>query len=276
MTVRELQKYFRTISHEQLPYHWLECYLLSVLGKDKGFLIAHDDYQLSDEQMHALNDGVAQMQNGKPLAYVLGHQAFFGHQFFVNEHTLIPRPDTEILVETVLGFVRERGLRQGKILDLGTGSGCIAITLAKALPAFEVLAVDFSKNALQITQKNITHLQATNCQCLWSDWFSAVVGRFDVIVSNPPYIADDDEHLANLTAEPLSALVADHQGLSDIKTIIKNSIHHLNPRGLLAIEHGHQQAMAVQALFCQFGFGEVCTVQDYGGNDRVTLGVYLP
>ncbi|TWV81567.1 peptide chain release factor N(5)-glutamine methyltransferase [Moraxella sp. VT-16-12] len=273
MTVQALKSHFRQISHDTLPYHWLESWLLFVLKKDKSFLITDGDYVLSDDEYDGLTAGIKKMQQGVPLAYLMGKQGFFGHEFLVNEHTLIPRPDTEILLDVVLDFTDHHTPKNSHLLDLGTGSGCIALSLAKALPDWSVLAVDFSQSAIHIAGQNCELLQANNCQFVVSDWYKNVQSKFDVIVSNPPYIAKDDEHLGRLSAEPITALVADDDGLSDIKIIIAGAKNHLNKGGLLAIEHGFDQGEKVRLLFDDAGFVNVKTVKDYGGNDRVTFGV---
>lgn len=273
-TIKALKRDFRRLSNAHLPYHWLESWLLFVLNKDKAFLIANDDYVLSEEEHQAFAWGLTQLQNHTPLAYLIGRQGFFGHEFVVNEHTLIPRADTEILVETVLTFVRDNHLGNAHILDLGTGTGCIGISLAKALPSSRVLLCDKSPHALAVAKDNATHLAADNCQCHHGSWYEGIHEVFDVIVSNPPYIAKDDEHLRYLGAEPLMALVADDEGLSDIKMIIGGALTHLHHGGLLAIEHGHDQSVSVQSLFCQANFKEIRTMKDHGGNDRVTMGIY--
>ncbi|MDO5652456.1 MAG: peptide chain release factor N(5)-glutamine methyltransferase [Moraxella sp.] len=272
MTIKEIRHYFKSIIHEHLPYHWLEEYLLFVIKKDKVFLITHDDYELSNAEYQALSDGITKMQNGTPLAYLLGEQEFWGRTFKVNHHTLIPRADTEKLIEVVLGFVQDNHTTKGRILDLGTGTGCIAITLAKELPNFDVLAVDYSCGAVSIANDNIKALQVDNCQVLHSDWFHNVQGVFDIVVSNPPYIDENDEHLVNLVAEPITALTAKDNGLADIKHIIKNAKEFLANDGLLAIEHGYKQAKEIQAMFHSHHFKNIRTIKDYGNNDRITLG----
>lgn len=271
-TLRTVKAHCRQIASDTLPYHWLENWLLFVLNKDKSFLITDGDYVLSDDECIRLYEGITKMQSGTPLAYLIGKQGFFGYEFVVNEHTLIPRPDTEILVKMVLDFVSHHAIKNTRILDLGTGSGCVALSLAKVLPNCSVAAVDFSQQAIQIAHQNRELLGVHNCQILLSDWYENVEGKFDVIVSNPPYIAKDDEHLTHLTAEPITALVADDNGLSDIKTIIKGAKNHLTKGGMLAIEHGFNQGDDVQKLFGLLGFVDVQTIKDYGGHDRVTLG----
>lgn len=272
MTISELKRHFRHITSETLPHHWLQSWLKFVIAQDDVFLMVHDDYVLSDDELSRLHEGIDKMSQGTPLAYLMGRQAFFGHEFMVNEYTLIPRPDTEILVQTVLDFVVHQP--KGRILDLGTGSGCIAVSLAKALPDWLIMGVDKSPQALSVASQNAHALGADNVTLVQSDWFSAVAGKWHVIVSNPPYIAKDDEHLSALTAEPITALVADEAGLSDIAIIIDGATTRLERGGSLLIEHGHAQACDVQRLFEQAGFGQVKTIKDYGNNDRVTMGVW--
>lgn len=273
-TIKQLKSDFRQIANDKLHHHWLESLLLSILNQQKIFLISHDDYVLSDDEYQTLKNGIIQMQNGIPLAYIIGTQHFFGHEFSVNEHTLIPRPDTEILIETVLNFIDDKHLSHGKLLDLGTGSGCIAISLAKALADWQVVGVDKSLDALHIARFNAQNLQADNCEFIQSDWFSSLTDKYRIIVSNPPYIDKHDEHLADLTHEPITALVADNGGLSDIIHIANHAPAYLYHGGLLVVEHGYNQAQAVQAIFKTAGFAEICTIKDYGGNDRITLGIY--
>ncbi|UYZ69553.1 peptide chain release factor N(5)-glutamine methyltransferase [Moraxella bovis] len=273
-TINALKAQFRKLSHAHLPYHWFELLLLFVLNKDKAFLITHDDYLLTADEYGRLEGGMTKLCSGVPLAYVIGRQGFFGHEFAVNEHTLIPRPDTEMLVEAVLDVVADKGLGQARILDLGTGSGCIALSIAKALPSSTVLAVDYSHHALDVARRNAQDLQVASCQFIQSNWYENIpMQSFDVIVSNPPYIARTDEHLAQLGAEPITALVADNHGLSDIEKIIKGSAVYLMPSGVLALEHGYDQGAGVRMLFAKAGFKDVRTVKDYGGNDRITMGV---
>lgn len=270
MTIVDIKKAHR---QSDLPRHWWQGWLCFVLDQSVSFLMTHEDYVLTPVELMRFNAGIDKMKDGVPLAYLTSEQEFFGRVFTVNEHTLIPRPDTERLVEVVLDWVREGSMVSGKILDLGTGSGCVAITLAKELPKWSVLAVDFSADALSVAMNNAKKLTADNCAFVQSDWYQNIHHTFDIIVSNPPYIADDDEHLAGLTAEPIMALVADDGGLADIRRIIHGAKKYLNKQGLLIIEHGHDQRQSVQAIFEQCGYQAIMTMQDYGGNDRLTMGV---
>lgn len=262
------------LKNANIERHIHEQLLLFILNKNRSFLISHDDYCLNDDENQRYQQAVAELQQGKPLAYIIGSQGFWKHEFLVNEHTLIPRPDTEILIETVLNYTQENSLSNLKILDLGTGTGCIAITLAYEKPKATVIAVDFSKNALEIAQKNAKRIGINNIQFLQSDWFNNIgEQKFDIIVSNPPYIDKNDKHLADLTHEPITALVAENNGLADIEHIVKNAKHYLYENGLLAIEHGYNQGEKVRTIFEKNDFIFVQTVKDYGGNDRVTLGL---
>ena len=271
LSIAKVRQYFRQITHQKLPIHWLDGWLMAVLDCRRTDLLIDDDRILTDDETTQLNQGLARLMTGEPLAYLLGYEYFWDKKFAVNRHTLIPRPDTECLVETVLNLLKDGQMKQGRLLDLGTGTGCIGISLACELPNWQVLLVDKSPDALAVAQQNCKQ-HADWVQCRQSDWFLAVDGQFDVIVSNPPYIRNDDTHLADLTHEPIGALVADDDGLSDIKQIINEATHHLNNNGLLAIEHGYDQGLAVRKLLTTAGFADVFTQKDYGGNDRVTLG----
>ena len=280
-----------------LPAHWVSDWLLHVLQKSPSFLITDGAYQLTEAEQAQFNTGIAQMQAGTPLAYLTSKQAFWSLEFEVNEHTLIPRPDTEVLVEQVLDWISQYKnslsisndqpiVAPYQLLDLGTGSGCIAISLAHELATiypkqWQVTALDFSTEALAVAKRNAQLNAVSNIQFLHSDWFSVLNGSetterplFDVIVSNPPYIVDNDQHLDKLKAEPLSALVAPDNGLGDIKQIAEQARDYLVRGGLLAVEHGYDQGKLVRQMFIDFGYDQIKTMKDYGGNDRVTLGIY--
>ena len=217
---------------------------------------------------------------GKPFAYVLGKQSFWQHEFLVNKHTLIPRPDTERLIEAVINHHKNSLSKSMNILDLGTGSGCIAITLAEEFKNSSVKAVDKSPEALKVAAQNAKRIGVSNIAFFEGSWYEPFMtahadenNKFDIIVSNPPYIDPNDPHLAGLTDEPISALIADNKGMADICHIVKTAPQFLQPHGLLAIEHGYNQGEQVRGVFLSNGFDEVITVKDYGDNDRVTLGV---
>ncbi|MGA6100637.1 peptide chain release factor N(5)-glutamine methyltransferase [Psychrobacter pocilloporae] len=286
LTIRQIKQQIGQLTNgetnRQIPSFWPTDWLLYVIDKPSLFLMTDDDYQLTDSELARFNNGVVKMQQGIPLAYLIGQQEFWSLNFSVNEYTLIPRPDTEVLVEQVLKWINAQPVSNPhkRLLDLGTGSGCIAISLAHELKKdnWQVVAVDLSLEALDTARHNADFNGVTNIEFIQSSWYQALPTddecRFDVIVSNPPYIDEADEHLAGLTAEPISALSAPNHGLADIEHIVQQAPPYLCKKGLLAIEHGHDQGVAVRRLFLENGFESVHTVQDYGGNDRVTVGQY--
>lgn len=254
--------------------------LSEYLHVGQTYLITHDSEMvtaaIATQYFAALEELIA----GKPLAYVLGKQSFWQHEFLVNQHTLIPRPDTERLIEAVLNHHKNSLSKSMNILDLGTGSGCIAITLAEEFKNSSVRAVDKSPEALSVAAQNAKRLGVNNIAFFEGSWYEPLVtahadenNKFDIIVSNPPYIDPNDPHLAGLTDEPISALIADNKGMADICHIVKTAPQFLQPHGLLAIEHGYNQGEQVRVVFLSNGFDEVITVKDYGNNERATLGV---
>lgn len=253
----------------------LEAQLLlqHVLNVNRAWLIAHESDELTSEQFLAFEVLLQRRISGEPIAYILGNREFFGLNLKVTPDTLIPRPDTEILVESALEKIPKN--QPDKILDLGTGTGAIALAIAKNRPNAHVTAVDFSENALKVAQENAKNLAIQNVTFFQSDWFSAMQNqRFDVIVSNPPYIENDDAHVnqGDLRFEPKSALTSGADGLDDIRHIVRESLTFLNPQGWLMLEHGYNQAEKVRERMSASGFTEVVTIKDYGGNDRVTIG----
>ena len=248
-----------------------EAVLLHVLGKNMAFLRTWPDFALSDEQVTQYQSAITRLSMGEPLAYVLGEQAFWTLTLQVTPDTLIPRPDTERLVEAALARMHTA---EGRVLDLGTGSGAIALSLASERPAWQIIASDFSAAALVVARSNALKNSLSNCEFRCGSWFD-VVGeseKFDLIVSNPPYIDPDDAHLVNLTHEPITALAAAEHGLADLVEIVAGAGRHLLEAGWLLVEHGYDQGLAVRELFMQADFVQVETLRDYGGNERVTLG----
>jgi release factor glutamine methyltransferase len=216
---------------------------------------------------------VERLATGEPFAYVMGEQAFREHVFRVTPDVLIPRPDTEALVACAIGTLT--GVRGPRVLDLGTGSGCIAISIALERPDCEVVAVDASAAALAVARENAARLGAGNLRFVASDWYAQLDGTaFDLIVSNPPYIAIGDPHLADLDHEPREALVAGADGLDDIRRIVAGARLRLVPGGTLALEHGHDQRDAVLAAFRAGGFSGLASLDDLAGRPRVVAGQY--
>jgi release factor glutamine methyltransferase len=243
-----------------------------VLGVDAAWLIAHDTDPLSDTHVTAFESLLAQRLEGVPIAYLVGAREFYGRPFLVSPDVLIPRPDTELLVERALACTPPD--QAMAVLDLGTGSGCIAITLALERPLARVTAVDRSPAALAIAQRN-ANLLNVRVEFSTSDWFAALAGRrFDLIVSNPPYIAAADPHLArgDVRFEPLSALAAGQDGLDDLRRLTRAACAHLKPGGVLLLEHGYDQSDAVQALLWESGIRHPQSWADLSGILRVSGG----
>jgi release factor glutamine methyltransferase len=263
--------------------------LRHALGVTRAWLIAHADHALGSEEQARFNSLLQRRLRGEPVAYILGSREFYGLDFSVAPGVLIPRPDTETLVEAALRLIPEtspspqpapasgRGSPL-RILDLGTGSGAIAIAIAVNRFDTAVTATDQSGAALTIARENAEKLGATNLRLLKSDWFSALKDElFDIIVSNPPYIAEADPHLSqgDLCFEPSSALASGADGLDDIRLIIADTPAHLERGGWLLLEHGYDQAERVAGLLKEAGFTEIGHATDLGGIQRVTLGRYL-
>lgn len=252
----------------------LEARVLAAFAWDvsPAWLIAHDTDPLNDTHVAAFESLLTRRLEGVPIAYLTGTREFYGRPFRVTPDVLIPRPDTELLVERALACIPSD--QAVDVLDLGTGSGCIAITLALEHPLARVTAVDRSTAALAIARRNADILNA-RIEFLTSDWFAALDGRrFDLIVSNPPYVAAADPHLArgDVRFEPLTALAAGHDGLDDLRRLIRAACDHLKPGGALLLEHGYDQADAVVELLRQHGFEQTCTLRDLGGLNRVSGG----
>ena len=243
-----------------------------VLGVDAAWLIAHDTDLLSAQQTRAYQTLLARRLHGSPIAYLIGSREFFGRPFRVSPDVLIPRPDTERLIELALAQIPPD--QAVDVLDLGTGSGCIAITLARECPLARVTAVDRSPAALAIAQRNAESLGAY-VEFLASDWFSALAGRrFDLVVSNPPSLAAADAHLAqgDVRFEPLSALAAGPDGLDDLRHLIAAACAHLQPGGTLLLEHGYDQAEAIRTLLQQNCIPFPRSWNDLSGIPRVSGG----
>ncbi len=249
--------------------------LCHVLRQPRYYLYAHDDVLLTDEQQRKFDTLLARRQSGEPVAYLVGEVEFWSLTLAVSPATLIPRPDTELLVEWLLESLPTDAAL--KVLDLGTGTGAIALALASERPAWQVCGVDRQREAVELAASNAQRL-ALDVEFLQSDWFDVLGGRrFDVAVSNPPYIAEDDEHLTGLGVkyEPRSALVAGPDGLDDIRRIVEAAPSFMQAGGLLLLEHGYRQAAAVAAILRGAGFVEVETRRDYGGNPRATRGRFV-
>lgn len=260
------------LSASESPKRDAEILLEFVTGKVRTYLLAFGETQLSAEQEAQLATLLARRKTGEPVAHLVGEREFWSLPLYVSPATLIPRPDTECLVEQALSRLPAQACR---ILDLGTGTGAIALALASERPDCEVTAVDVMPDAVALAQRNVARLGFPNVTVLQSSWFSALDNRtFGMIVSNPPYIDEHDPHLTqgDVRFEPLTALVAANEGLADIVHIVTTSRQHLLPGGWLLVEHGWTQGDTVRDVFIAAGYRAVETCRDYGGNDRLTLG----
>lgn len=245
--------------------------LLAAIAKTQAWLLTWPDAALTPDDLTRADDWLARRAAGEPLAYLRGEQAFWSMSLRVAPGILVPRADSECLVEQALLRLPNESRR---VLDLGTGSGAIALAIAHERPHAQVYACDRSPVALAMARENATRLTLA-LELRASDWFSAFADeRFDVIVSNPPYIAADDPHLARLCYEPLAALAAAEQGLSDLRQIIAQAPNHLAINGWLLLEHGFDQGQRVRELLAQAGFMAIASVRDYGGNERVSGGCW--
>lgn len=251
--------------------------LCHTLDKPRSYLLTWPEKHLTLEQEQHFNKLLTRRLTGEPVAYIVGEREFWSLPLKVSPSTLIPRPDTERLVEVALDKTFGK---TGDILDLGTGTGAIALALASEMPNRRVTGIDLRPEAQQLASENAERLNITNTTFLNGSWFEPLSenSRFSLIVSNPPYIEKDDPHLSqgDVRFEPITALVAEEKGLADIKHIADNARHYLEADGWLAFEHGYDQGDAVREIMQALGYLDVMTEKDYGGNDRVTLGRYLP
>lgn len=254
-----------------------EVLLCLALNKPRSHLRAWPDKPLQPEQLATFTALLEQRQKGIPIAYITGNREFWSRDFQVSPDVLIPRPDTELLIELSLQLIPAD--EPFKIIDLGTGSGIIAITLAVERPHAQISATDISVAALRIARLNADRHKINNVQFYQSNWYSNVPdSKFNLIISNPPYIAEDDSHLqqGDVRFEPQTALCAAEQGLSDIKIIATLARNHLELDGNLLIEHGYDQQQQVQALFKDLHYDKVQTYKDLSGQPRVTYGLWNP
>ena len=248
--------------------------LLHILQKPRSYLFTWPEHALSDEQQSQFNVFIQRRLKGEPVAHITGLREFWSLSLEVNATTLIPRPDTETLVEQALEIALPA---TAKVLDLGTGTGAIALALGSEMPSWQITAVDRVSDAVALATRNQQRLAINNVHVKQSNWFSELHGeKFNLIVTNPPYIESSDIHLnqGDVRFEPLSALVADDCGMSDIKQIITQSRDYLSSNGYLLIEHGFEQGEAVRHFFEKMAFINIKTVKDLGNNDRVTLALW--
>lgn len=256
-----------------------EFLLAKALNQSLAWLKTWPEYNLNSSQQTQFNDYVLRRSQGEPVAYITGEKTFWNLSLITNNSTLIPRPETELLVELALDFLQDKPT--AKILDLGTGTGAIALSIAAERKQKhirdKIFACDIHSKIIQLAQQNAAKNQLNNVVFLQSNWFSHINQKnFDLILANPPYIAADDPHLTtdDLLFEPKSALVAEQQGLADIQQIICQAKIYLKPGSALMLEHGYQQASAVTDLLVKHKYSQIKTQQDYAGLDRITLAIW--
>lgn len=256
-----------------------ELLLCHCLNVDRTWLKTWPDHQLQDAQIAEFDQLFSRRLRGEPVAFIVGSQGFWTLDLCVSSHTLIPRPETELIVEQALQLALPAA---SQVLDLGTGTGAIALALATERPEWQIIGVDVQPQAVELAEHNRRLHQLHNVSILQSDWFSALASaqpstKFDLIVSNPPYIEAEDSHLlaGDVRFEPASALVAGVDGLDDLRLIIEQSSGFLQQAGWLLVEHGYNQGALVRDLFIAAGFQSVNTYADYNQLDRITLGCLL-
>lgn len=270
MTIAELLQRAQAAIGSDSPRLDAELLLGFCLGRNRSFLYAWPEKIVEAEIAQRFETLVQRRTRGEPIAHLIGTREFWSLSLEVNASTLIPRPETEKLVEIAL----QLDCDDARVLDLGTGTGAIALALAKERHSWQLLGVDIHPDAVQLTQRNAAKNGIANARFQQSDWFETIADRFDLIVSNPPYIAADDPHLrqGDVRFEPTRALVAERGGIADIAAIAQAAPHYLSPGGWLLVEHGWQQGPAARAEFSRSGFGEITTWCDDAGRDRVTGG----
>jgi len=250
-----------------------EVLLCHCIKKSRSHLRAWPEKEIPAQDYQHFLQLLKKRQQGTPIAYLTGNREFWSRDFKVSPDVLIPRPDTELLIELSLSLIAD--ISNPRLIDLGTGSGIIAITLAAERPDSIVLASDLSEQALAIAEHNATSHQLKNIQFLHSCWFDKIaLSKFDLVISNPPYINATDPHLSqgDVRFEPKNALIAEDQGLKDIKSLCEQSRGYLKPDATLLIEHGYDQQASAQAIFKSFGYHAITTHKDLSGNPRVTTG----
>lgn len=269
-TINELLSLSRSLTESDSARLDAELLLAFCLGKNRSYLYAWPEREVADDVAKKFCALIQRRSAGEPIAYLIGERDFWSLSLDVDSSTLIPRPDTEKLVEIALQLP---GTNK-RVLDLGTGTGAIALALAKERRDWQVTGVDITPDAVRLAQRNAEKNGIANAQFRASDWFETIDGRFDLIVSNPPYIAADDPHLdiGDVRFEPRRALVAETDGMAAIEVIAEQAPHYLSDGGWLLVEHGWQQGEAARAVFAHNGFTAITTWRDDGGRDRVTGG----
>lgn len=247
----------------------VEILLATILKQSRSFLYAHLDWEISASDLIIFEQYWSRRKAGEPLAYIVQCKEFWGLPLFVNQYTLIPRPETECLIEYILTHVKAK---MCQVLEIGTGSGAIACAIASERPHWEIVATDICGQALTVAEQNSQRLQLRNITYKVSNIFTALSGeRFDIIVSNPPYVAPDSPYLQDLTFEPRQALVAEDQGLAVLKQLLDKASDYLTPGGVLVLEHGYNQAQHLQIYSSRTPLTWIETCCDFSGHPRVSI-----
>ena len=260
--------------HTPSPRLDAELLLAHYLDKSRSYLFAWPEVEVTSQQQQRFDQALAKRKEQYPVAYLIGYQEFWSLQLEVNEAVLIPRADTELLVETALEKLE--AIPHPRILELGTGSGAIALSLASERADSEIIATDLSSEALKVAIRNKDRTSIANVSFLQSDWFNNVSQNdFDLIISNPPYIDPNDQHMqTGIRFEPLSALCAESKGLADLMIITQHASQHLKTSGWLMLEHGYDQGKATTELLKKADYKNVSCLKDLSNNDRITIGQY--
>jgi len=247
----------------------IELLLAKALNQPRVYLYTHPEQSLASTELELFNKLLRRREQGEPVVYILGETEFYSLKFYISPGVLIPRPETELLVELVLEKFK---LQKLSVLELGTGSGVIAVTLAKNRPDWTITATDISETALEVARKNADFNGIHNINFIKSHWYENLdQTRVELIISNPPYIPEEDPHLRDLSFEPQLALVSGKEGMDDIRAIISGAKAYLKPDGWILLEHGYDQADQVQSCFLENHYTEVKTEKDLSGLSRMTI-----
>jgi release factor glutamine methyltransferase len=269
--LKQGKRLLQGLDNPQQEAQWILCH---VLRKNTSYLLAQGDTEITASQAKIFYSLIERRAKGEPFAYLTGVQGFYDHMLTVTPDTLIPRPETELMVDTLLSLFKDDPLR---VLEIGTGSGAIAITLAAQRPQWSITATDICPKALAVAKHNAKQNHLNTITFMLADVFTGLSDQkpFDIIISNPPYIdeADEDLEASVRRYEPTLALIAPDQGLGIIKRIIRESAQYATTGAMLMLEHGYQQSASVQAIFLQAGYQKVTTLQDMNGHERMTFGI---
>ena len=250
-----------------------EILLMKALRVSRAYLHTYNDKVISESKKKLIEELLNRRMNKEPIAYILGKKEFWSRDFYINQHTLIPRPESEMLVELIIKANARKKI--SSILELGTGSGCISVSLAKELSHSQIVSTDICAKALEVANKNAQHYCVNNISFIKSDWFNKLDNqKFDCIVSNPPYISEDDPYLSELTFEPSKALVSGDDGLEAIEIISSNAAEYLSPEGKIFIEHGKDQKKEIQKIFELNNWRDIICHRDFGGLPRITTAKF--